>query len=147
MTRKDLDSLFTQGTGTWEEVSTKLASQKAWSPRVDLLEAENHFLIRAELPGVEPAKVTVTYHREKHCVIIRGERIDDMPRRRVRYTPLIVEIESGEFYREVPLPDVVVDGHLARAHWRNGVLSVVLPKEGIGTTITVVETITIRKTR
>ena len=136
MPRRELDEWmlqvaadFQRHTSSTRSVRSGVASQRDWAPRVDLLEAETHFVLRVELAGVEPGDVTIQFDPKRHTLIVRGERADNLCGGKDRYNPLQLEIETGAFTREIALPHVMVDVRNAQASWTNGLLQIVLPKE------------------
>lgn len=116
-----------------------VASGKAWEPRVDVLEDERRFIVKAELSGVRGEEIQLMFLPERHSLIIRGRRDDETPtERRLRVHQL--EIPFGEFSREVQLPDVPVAHESMRAQYHNGFLLVTIPK---AETVVVTKTFTI----
>jgi len=89
---------------------------------VDVLEAEDHFVIVADLPGVDPAKITVTM--EEGLLSIQGEREvgSDVAGRITRR-----ERPSGHFQRRFSLPETA-DPQRISATGRDGVLEVTIHK-------------------
>lgn len=114
-------------------------------PRIDLLEAEHHILVRAELAGVHQGKVTLSYNADRHTLTLKGERLDDLRLSQDRYQAHLLEIEEGAFSREVPLPTAVIDFGAAKASFKNGILSVILPKLRQHEPVFIVERVTIKK--
>lgn len=95
-----------------------------WSPAVDIDEYADRFVLRADVPGVNPSSVEVTL--EKGVLTLSGTReaaVGDAqaPERRR------VERASGRFHRRFTLPDTV-DSEAVSASNRHGVLEVVIPK-------------------
>jgi HSP20 family protein len=94
-----------------------------WVPRVDIREEENHFVVDADLPGVDAKDIEVTL--EKDILTIRGSRLtetkadEDGYKRRERFT--------GSFVREFTLPETA-DGDNITARTSSGVLCVRIPK-------------------
>jgi HSP20 family protein len=112
-----------------EELSSsrpKVAGSRYWEPRVDVFEEEHRFLLRAELPGVDPENIQLLYVPERHAIQLKGVRIDDFNGEKVGIHQL--EIMYGEFQREITLPNKTVDAGAIRAHYRNGFLLVLVPK-------------------
>lgn len=94
-----------------------------FSPRVDVSETEKEVKVSVELPGLEEKDVTVELDDE--AVTIRGERKEEKEEKgRSWYTK---EQTYGSFCRVVPLP-TSVDGEKARAKFKNGVLTITIPK-------------------
>lgn len=106
----------------------RLASGRCWEPKVDLLEEESQFIIRAEIAGVRGDDIHLQYVPDRHAILLRGHRSEpSMPSvGHVGFHQL--EIYYGDFLREVRLPDVAVDADSIRAHLRNGYLIVCVPK-------------------
>jgi HSP20 family protein len=96
----------------------------AWSPPVDLCEAEDVITVRVELPGVraEQIKLGLTSAQLRIC----GEKRKHVPRRRV-ISHLCSERSYGHFSRVVPLR-WAVSVREATAELSDGVLIVRLPK-------------------
>ncbi|WP_434212290.1 Hsp20/alpha crystallin family protein [[Pseudomonas] boreopolis] len=92
-------------------------------PSVDLVERDREIVVSAELPGLQEKDVEVLF--ENGQLVLRGERRGerDDPARRIG------ERWYGRFERRIPL-DVEVEVDAARAEFRDGVLSVTLPKSG-----------------
>ena len=99
------------------------AENAAWSPQMDVLEADDHYRLRMDLPGVEREHVTI--NAEGQRLIIRGERQQEA--RQSEENVLRTERMQGRFYRAVTLP-VDIDPEQAQAQFNNGVLTVDLPK-------------------
>lgn len=94
-----------------------------WVPVVDVLETDNEFQIRAELPGVEKTDVKLSV--EKGVLLISGHREQDKEDKGARYHK--IERAYGSFARSFTMPDTV-DEHKIAAEFKNGVLTVRLPK-------------------
>ena len=93
------------------------------SPRVDVMETENEFLLVADLPGVDPAKLDVTV-TEGNQLTIQGERAAP----EVKGAAWVrQERPSGSFTRVVGLP-ALVDADKVEARYEQGVLRLTLPK-------------------
>jgi HSP20 family protein len=101
-----------------------LLDQRIWSPQMDVLETPESFLIVAEVSGLIKDEIRVTVKR--NLVYLSGKRERPPVANAVRY--LQMEIEYGSFERTFELP-VVIDESLIEAHYREGLLSVVLPKK------------------
>lgn len=94
-----------------------------FTPRVDVTETDNDVRVSAELPGMDQKDIDVTISRD--TLTIRGEKKEETETRKEGY--FHAERYFGSFQRTVPLPREVVTDK-ARATFRNGVLTVVLPK-------------------
>ncbi len=123
-----------------EEVgSFKIARQRGWMPRIDLLEASSHILIRVELAGVPGHHVTLSYNGDRNTLLIRGERPDELVRQPIRYQPHLLEIEEGVFAREIVLPEGDLDIAAVKTQLKNGILAITIPKIAKTTQVIVVE--------
>jgi len=94
-----------------------------WQPAVDLFEEHERYVLRADLPGVEPADVQVCV--EAGSLFVRGERRRDNGVAAEAY--LRMERPLGRFSAQVVLPPSV-DPQRIQARHHNGVLEVVLHK-------------------
>jgi HSP20 family protein len=92
-----------------------------WAPVVDILETDNAFVLKVELPGVEKDDVDVSI--DNRILTIKGEKKNDNKDKKIHRT----ECRYGSFVRNFTLPqDVDVDK--VEAACKNGVLSLTLTK-------------------
>jgi HSP20 family protein len=96
----------------------------AWAPLVDIYEQDGNLVLKAELPGVDPKDVDIRV--ENNVLMLRGERKLDAQVKRDSYHR--VERAYGQFTRSFTLP-TVVDTEKIDAQYKDGVLSVTLPKK------------------
>jgi HSP20 family protein len=92
-------------------------------PRVELSEGNKEFTLVAELPGMTEEDVEVMF--VNNSVVLRGERREE--RKQDEAHPRLSERYYGHFERQIPL-DAEIEPDKARAEFRNGVLTVSLPK-------------------
>jgi len=113
--------LFTRGR---ELMGRKAQAPLAeWTPRIEVLEREGQFVVRAELPGMTPEDVKVEVVRDH--IALKGERKEEKKEEREGY--YYGERHYDAFYRYIPLPEGV-DTTKATAEFRKGVLEVAMPK-------------------
>jgi HSP20 family protein len=93
-----------------------------WSPRIDVVERDGRYVVRADLPGLNKDSVKVEITDE--MVVIQGERKTEKKEEVEGYT--YSECSYGSFYRAIPLP-VGCESSKATAEFTNGVLEVVVP--------------------
>ena len=94
-----------------------------WMPAMDLVEADDHFLLRADLPGLGEDDVSIEI--QDNTLTISGERrSEDEQRERGWYR---VERSFGRFSRSLTLPEGV-NPEAVTASFDRGVLSVRIPK-------------------
>ena len=115
-----MPSLLTRGHEPFRRESRLVPAE--WSPRVDILERDGQFVVRADLPGLtkEDIKVELT----ENLLTLQGERKQEKKEEREGY--YYNERFQGSFYRAIPLPEGI-DASKATAEFRNGVLEVVMP--------------------
>jgi len=102
--------------------------ERNFVPRVDFRDTEKEVLVTAELPGLNEKDVEITL--ERGSLLIRGEKSEDVERKEKGYYRK--ERSFGSFQRVIPL-DVDIDDGKVEATFKNGVLSIRLPKlEGAG---------------
>jgi len=94
-----------------------------WSPAVDLAEREDEFTLKVELPGVNKDDVKITM--QDNMLTIRGEKKQQQESKEGNYYHL--ERSYGSFQRSFALP-ATVKGDKIEAMYRDGVLSITLPK-------------------
>ncbi len=94
-----------------------------WRPAVDIKEEDNRFVIRADIPGVDPKDIEITM--DQGVLTIKGERSSDKEEESRSYKR--VERSRGTFYRRFALPDTA-DADKIEATGKDGVLEIVLPK-------------------
>jgi HSP20 family protein len=99
------------------------AERRRWVPAMDLVEEGDHFVLRADLPGVSENEVNVEL--EDHVLTISGERKSEDEERKEGYYRL--ERASGRFSRSLTLPEGI-DPEGVEAKFDNGVLTVRIPK-------------------
>ena len=94
-----------------------------WIPPMDLVEDDEHFVVHADLPGVEEKDVSVEL--EDNVLTISGERKSDAEQRKEGYYR--IERAYGAFSRSLTLPEGI-DPEGIKASFANGVLEVRIPK-------------------
>ncbi len=123
----------------------KLARQKGWVPRVDVIEGGLHLILRIELAGVQLSRLTLNYNPSRNTILVRGDRVDDLAAEHTCLSAHQLEIEYGEFAREIPLPDMKLDVQRTHTQFRDGILTVAIPKTvDQDSTVIVEHTVTIR---
>ena len=92
-----------------------------WSPPTDMFETEDDQVVRVEVAGMKDEDFEVVL--EKDILTISGVRAD-LPDRRAYHQ---MEIRFGKFATSVSLP-APIDSDSARAEYKDGFLTVSLPK-------------------
>ena len=99
------------------------AELASWAPGVDVYETENELVVKADLPDVQEKDIDVRV--ENNTLTIRGERKFSNEVQDDNY--LRIERAYGTFTRSFSLPNTV-NTEAIKADYRNGVLSVRMPK-------------------
>jgi HSP20 family protein len=114
---REIDRVFDAFFGQNEQ------SARRWVPPVDLVEAEDHFVLKADLPGLSEEDVSIEV--QDGSLTISGERkAEHEERARGWYR---IERAFGSFNRSLTLPDGV-DADRIEASFSHGVLEVRIPK-------------------
>jgi HSP20 family protein len=96
---------------------------RRWMPAMDLVETEDHFLLRADLPGLSEDDVKIEF--EDGTLTVSGERKSEHESKTQGY--IRVERAFGAFSRSLTLPQGV-DPEAVTARFDRGVLEVSIPK-------------------
>ncbi len=96
---------------------------RRWVPAMDLVETDDHFVLRADLPGLDQSDVKIEVH--ENVLTVSGERKYEHEAKKDGYYRL--ERGSGHFSRSMTLPDGVDPDGIA-ASFEKGVLEVRVPK-------------------
>ena len=96
---------------------------RRWTPAMDVVEADDQFVLRADLPGLSENDVNIEL--EDNVLTISGQRRAEHEQRTEGYYRM--ERASGSFSRSLTLPEGVnADG--IQASFESGVLEVRIPK-------------------
>jgi HSP20 family protein len=132
--RSEIDRLFDDfGMGSWRssfrrgvfDVEPFWRGEISWGkvPAVDIAETAKGYEITAELPGIDEKNVEVGY--ADGMLTIKGEKKDEKEEKKENY--YLSERSYGSFQRSFRVPDGV-DADKVEASFKNGVLTVTLPK-------------------
>lgn len=94
-----------------------------WAPSMDISETRDSLIAKVEVPGMEQGDIQILLHED--LLTIRSDRKQEREETDTRY--LLVERCHGAFTRTVRLP-VPVDARRVTAAFRNGLLTITLPK-------------------
>jgi HSP20 family protein len=94
-----------------------------WNPAVDLYEKDDHFMITAELPGVDKNDIKIDL--KDRLLTLSGERTYDNEVKEENYYRR--ERSYGKFQRAFTLP-ADVDSDKIKAEFKDGVLRIEVPK-------------------
>jgi HSP20 family protein len=96
---------------------------RRWVPSMDLVETDEHFVLRADLPGLSEEDVAIEL--EDNVLTVSGERKAEHEEKKEGFYR--VERSYGQFRRSLTLPDGV-DAEGIEANFDKGVLEVRIPK-------------------
>jgi HSP20 family protein len=92
-----------------------------WSPPTDVYETDEAYVVRVEIAGMREDDFEVLL--ENNTLLITGSRPDLTERRAYQQ----MEIRFGKFSTAINLPGIV-NTERARAEYKDGFLTIVLPK-------------------
>jgi HSP20 family protein len=95
-----------------------------WIPAVDIIEENDRFVLRADVPGVDPTDIEVSM--DAGVLSVAGQRAQESRSEDAGLQRM--ERVSGRFFRRFSLPDTA-DAENIKAHCRNGILEVSIPKQ------------------
>jgi HSP20 family protein len=108
------DTLFQPANGT---------TTSRWVPAMDLVEAEDHFVLKADLPGLDEDAVSIEV--QDNVLTVSGERKSEHEQRQKGWYR--VERSFGRFSRSLTLPEGV-NADAISANFDKGVLEIRIPK-------------------
>lgn len=103
---------------------TEPQANRPWTPAVDIYETENELVLKADLPDVDQNNIDVRV--ENQTLTIAGERKFEKKEDHKGYHR--IERSYGNFVRSFAVPNTF-DVEKINAQFRNGVLTVTLPKK------------------
>jgi HSP20 family protein len=118
--RKEMDRVFDR---FWEADLPQWPIFEDWLPRLDLADTKDAFVVKAEIPGIDPKEIALTL--EGDILTIKGVKENEKEDKAEKYFRM--ERTYGAFARTVPLPGPVEPGKVT-ATFKNGLLTVTLPK-------------------
>jgi HSP20 family protein len=115
----------------FEDAFTRILSEptnnRPWAPSVDIFETENELVFKADVPEVELKDIDVRV--ENQTLTIAGERKFEAPNGAANNKGYHrIERNYGKFVRSFAVP-TAFDTEKIAAAYKNGVLSVTLPKK------------------
>src|SRR5437868_14619469 len=119
---REIDELFPRSSDPSLPAVTN--STASWTPSVDLQEESDHFVLRADVPGVALKDIEVS--AEDGTLTIRGERLAREPVRNDGSEH--IERAAGRILRRFTLPDSA-RSEAIKARYVDGLLEIELPKQ------------------
>ena len=94
-----------------------------WTPRMEVEENEQDFLLNVEVPGLNKKDIDISV--KDNVISISGERKEKVHKKESQYH--LNEIRYGRFCRSFQLPNNV-DVDNIKGNWKEGILTVKIPK-------------------
>jgi len=94
-----------------------------WNPTADVYEEDTHYIIKAELPGIDKKDIHIDF--ENNTLVLKGERTEDKEVKEENYYRK--EMTYGKFQRSFALPEGVNADNI-KADYKDGVLKITIPK-------------------
>ncbi|HEY9681583.1 MAG TPA: Hsp20/alpha crystallin family protein [Oculatellaceae cyanobacterium] len=118
----DLDRMFERFLNLSPLLSRGLGQE--FSPSLDVHETDKEFQINVEVPGMNEKDIDISMSRD--TLTISGEKREEKEENAKGVYRM--ERRYGSFTRSIPLPENCVDTEKAEASFKNGVLTIKLPK-------------------
>lgn len=120
---------FPTGLRMFQDTMNRLLSEpgsRPWTPAVDIYETENDLVLKADLPDVDMNDIEIKI--ENGTLSLRGDRKFERNENQKGFHR--IERAYGTFVRYFTLPDTVDTEHV-QAGFKNGVLTITLPKKEV----------------
>lgn len=119
----DMNRLFDGFFGRREGAAANGYGSRRWIPPMDLIETDDHLVLRADLPGVDRGDIDIEV--KEGVLTVSGERKAQHEEKREGYHR--VERSFGRFSRSLELPKGI-EADSIEARFDRGVLEVRMPK-------------------
>lgn len=120
---EDMFDRYTRSLSLPRRGSQEVMATGDWAPRVDIVETDKAFNIKAEIPEVKKEDVKVTV--DNGVLTIKGERKQEKEDKSKKFHR--IERFFGSFTRSFTLPDNV-DENKIDASFKDGMLTLTIPK-------------------
>lgn len=119
--QREVDNIFDRFFGRTD--SGDRGTSAVWSPSTDLVETDDDFRLRLDVPGMRTEDISINL--QNRTLTVNGERTSA----RANETEEFVRMERafGSFHRTFTLPDAVDEENI-EATYENGVLTIRVPK-------------------
>lgn len=118
--QREVDSLFDR---FFNRTGGDGSTSTVWSPRTDLVETDDDFRLRLDVPGL--TKEDISINLQNRTLTVSGERTSERTEEGEEFVR--VERAFGSFHRSFTLPDAVDENNI-EATYDNGVLTISVPK-------------------
>lgn len=121
--QREIDDVFGRFFSSRDGENGDASQQAVWAPPTDLVETDEEYRIRLDVPGMKKEDLSINYQDDQ--LTVSGERPSDRPGDDAEYVR--VERAFGHFYRAFSLPNTVDVGNIS-AEYDSGVLTIHVPK-------------------
>ena len=121
--RREMDRLWDDFFGPARRAFRPLGEPE-WAPAVDVSEAPDKVVVKAEVPGMEAKDINISLSGD--ILTIKGEKKSEREEKKENYH--LVERSYGSFSRSLRLP-AAVDANKIEAVYKKGVLTITCPKK------------------
>lgn len=123
--RKEMEGLFDRFLAPMPRMGeSSMLETKTWSPSIDIEETDKAFVVKADVPGVEPKDLDVSV--KDNVLVLRGEKKEEKEKKEKNFHR--VERFSGSFFRAIPMP-AETDMEKISATSAKGVVTITIPKK------------------
>ncbi len=119
---REMDNLFGRFFGDVRRTESALTGH--FAPALDISESDDEFVVKAELPGVDPKAVDISL--SGNLLTIKGEKKAESEEKGKNFHR--IERSYGSFSRSFQLPCEVREEDV-KAEYKDGVLNLRLPKD------------------
>lgn len=118
----DIDDLFNRFFGFFPNTTDEGKVPVSWSPALEAFRKDGEYVVRMDMPGVDPKDVEVSVAEDS--LIVKGERkrAKEIKEKECHYH----ETSYGKFERRIALPKGINRDQVA-ARYEKGVLEISLP--------------------
>ena len=120
---RDMNRMFDEFFGGFGLAPTWENGWSTFSPQVDIVDSEKEIKVLVELPGLDEKDIDVSFSR--NTLTISGEKRQEQEDKNKNYYRM--ERSYGSFKRAIPIPCEIKTEDID-ATFKNGILSIVLPK-------------------
>ncbi len=123
----EINDWFGQYMGEWDSDNNPDMNNISFAPRMDLQDNEKNYVISMDIPGIDKSDIKITV--KDRILAISGTRKKSTEEKKGSKI-LRMERYYGQFERAIRLPGEV-DENAIVANYKNGVLTVTIPKKAI----------------
>ena len=119
--QEEMDQLFNQFRNLW--TSPLFSVNRIWRPPTDVLEFDDHLVVRTEIAGVQKEQISISI--KDNVLMLRGTRRKELESDDCVFRNM--ELTYGRFERNILLPETV-DPDRVTATYKDGFLEITVQK-------------------